>query len=219
MHRTDFNNVSSLFALQNAVATTPRHAGDIQQLGTVNHVVVFTSRHADAFGLNLEAQAAFILPQSRSDSRLHAWRSNLARSVGNMLLELLASGWSRLPRSHCRQRQSLLNHSRAHRRCTRVARSHWRHCAGVLVGTIAVGRVGLRGGLQCLGLTIGILTDAGAWRRGWSVLHVSLWLIHAVVTLAVLVSGSCVGMLVVRGLLWGRRLKASRVVVLAGVDG
>lgn len=103
MHRTNLHNVPRLFALENAVATSPRHAGDIEQLRTVNHVIILSSRHANAFSLDLKAQAALVFPQSRGDSRLHAWRCNLTTGVWDVLLELRLTSLSRLSRSaHCR---------------------------------------------------------------------------------------------------------------------
>lgn len=91
MHRTNLHNVPSFFALENTVTTTPRHASNVQKLCAVNHVVIFASRNTNAFSFDLEAQATLVLPKSRSDPRLHAWRSNLTRSVRYMCLEVLLS--------------------------------------------------------------------------------------------------------------------------------
>jgi len=143
VHRPNLDNMSGLLALENAVATSPRHAGDIQQLRTVDHVVVFSTRNTNALGLNLEAQAALVFPKSCGHSRLHAWRRDLPCSIRGVLLELLPCSWCRWPRrTHRWQGKSLLHHSRTHRRRHRVARSHWWHRARVLlIRTIAVLRV------------------------------------------------------------------------------
>jgi hypothetical protein len=98
VHRPNFDNMSSLLALENAVATSPRHAGDVQQLRTVDHVVVFSPRDTNALGLNLEAQAALVFPQGCCHSRLHALRSDLPCGIRSVLLELLSCSWCRLPR-------------------------------------------------------------------------------------------------------------------------
>ena len=45
----------------------------------------FTSRNADAFGLDLEAETAFIFPQRSRDSWFHAGRRNLTCSVHGVL--------------------------------------------------------------------------------------------------------------------------------------
>lgn len=81
VHRTNLDHVSVFLALQNAVATTARHASNIEQLGTVDHVVIFTSCNADAFRFNLEAKATLVFPKRRSHSRLHAMRRNLSGRV------------------------------------------------------------------------------------------------------------------------------------------
>ena len=194
MHRTNLHNMPSFLALENTVTTTPRHASNIQQLRAVNHVVVFSPRHANALGFNLEAQAAFVFPEGCSHPWLHTWWSNLTRSVRYVLrLEMLLSpDGTRWPgRSHGRQRNGLLHHRRAHRRRDWVARSHWSHRTRILISTIAVRWVCLRGRLKCLRL------------------------VHAAVTLSVLVP--CWRVLRrIRRLLGRRSLKTSRV--LTSVD-
>jgi hypothetical protein len=40
MHGTNLDHMPNLFALEDAVAPAAGHAGDIQQLGTVDHMVV-----------------------------------------------------------------------------------------------------------------------------------------------------------------------------------
>lgn len=90
VHRTDFDNVTRLLALQDTITTSTRHASDVQQFGAVDHVVVFTSRNADAICLDLEAEAALVFPKSCSDSWLHAVRRDLACRI-ERLLELLAA--------------------------------------------------------------------------------------------------------------------------------
>lgn len=81
MHWTNLDNVTRLFALEYAITTTSSHTSNIEKLGAVDHVVVLASRNTNSIGLNLEAQAAFIFPQRRGDSRLHAWWRDLAGGV------------------------------------------------------------------------------------------------------------------------------------------
>lgn len=63
VHGTDFDDMTDLFAFQNTVTTTASHAGDIEQFGAVDHVVVFSAGHTDAFGFNLVAKTALVLPE------------------------------------------------------------------------------------------------------------------------------------------------------------
>ena len=184
-----------------------------------DHVVVFSPCHANALGFDLEAQAAFIFPESCSHSWLHTWWSNLTRSVRYVLrLEMLLSpDGTRWPgRSHGRQRNGLLHHRRAHRRRDWVARSHWSHRTRILISTIAVRWVCLRGRLKSLRLAIRVLTNGRTRCGRGSVLHVRLGLVHAGVTLGVLVP--CWRVLRWVRRLFGRRsLQTSRV--LSSVDG
>jgi hypothetical protein len=41
VHRADFDNMTRLLALQDAISSASRHSGDIQKLGTVDHVIVY----------------------------------------------------------------------------------------------------------------------------------------------------------------------------------
>ena len=210
--------MSSLLALENTVTTTPRHASNVQQLRSVDHVVVFSPCNANTLGLDLEAQAALVFPEGRSHPWLHTWWSNLTRSVRYVLcLEmLLSSDGTRWPgRSHGRQRNGLLDHCRAHGRRDWVRRSHRSHRTRILISTITVRWVRLRGRLESLRLAIRILANGRTGRRRRSVLHVSLRLVHAGVTLSVLVP--CWHVLRrVGGLLGRRSLQTSRV--LTSVD-
>lgn len=40
MHWADFDNMSGLFALQDTVTTSSCHAGNVQKLCTVDHVII-----------------------------------------------------------------------------------------------------------------------------------------------------------------------------------
>lgn len=42
MHRANFHNMPNLFTLQNAVAATTGHSGDIQELRAVDHVIIYS---------------------------------------------------------------------------------------------------------------------------------------------------------------------------------
>lgn len=81
MHRTNLDHVSVLLALENTVATTARHTSHVKQFGSVDHVVVFASSHANAVGLNLEAKTSLVFPERGSHSRLHARRRDLSCCV------------------------------------------------------------------------------------------------------------------------------------------
>ena len=92
MHRTNLYYMPSFLALENTVTTTPRHASNVQQLRAVNHVVVFSPRHANTLGFNLETQTTLVFPERSSHPRLHTWRSDLTRSIRYVrLLEMLLS--------------------------------------------------------------------------------------------------------------------------------
>lgn len=64
MHGTDFDDMTDLFAFQNTITTTARHAGDVEQFGAVDHVVVFPAGHTDALGFDLVAKTTLVFPQS-----------------------------------------------------------------------------------------------------------------------------------------------------------
>ena len=40
VHRTNLHYMADFFALEDAISSTTRHAGDIQQLCAVNHVII-----------------------------------------------------------------------------------------------------------------------------------------------------------------------------------
>jgi hypothetical protein len=81
VHRTNLDNVACLLALENTITSTSRHAGNIEELGAVDHVIVLTTRNANAFGLDLEAKTAFVFPKRSSHTWLHSWRSHLTSVV------------------------------------------------------------------------------------------------------------------------------------------
>lgn len=62
VHRADLDDVSRLLTLQDTISAASCHASDIEQLGTVDHVVVFTTSDAYAFGFDLETETALIFP-------------------------------------------------------------------------------------------------------------------------------------------------------------
>lgn len=41
VHRTNLDNVPYLFALEDTVAASASHARDVEEFGTINHVVVW----------------------------------------------------------------------------------------------------------------------------------------------------------------------------------
>lgn len=42
VHGADLDNMANLFALQDAVSTATSHSSDIEQLGSINHVVIYS---------------------------------------------------------------------------------------------------------------------------------------------------------------------------------
>ena len=81
MHWTDLHDMARLLALQDTVATSARHTSDIQELRSVDHVVVLAPGHADAVGFDLEAKTALIFPQCRGDPWFHAMRRDLSARI------------------------------------------------------------------------------------------------------------------------------------------
>lgn len=77
VHRTDLDDIPSLLTLEDTVTTPTSHACDIEQLGAIDHVIIFSSSHANAVGFDLKAETAFVFPQGRRHSRLHPMRRNL----------------------------------------------------------------------------------------------------------------------------------------------
>lgn len=106
MHGANLDNVSCLFALKDAVSSTSRHAGNVEKLSSIDHVIVYNvsvgttflqekfpltlaARNANALGLYLEAKTAFVFPESGGHTRLHSWRSNLTSVVKGLCLVAL----------------------------------------------------------------------------------------------------------------------------------
>lgn len=115
MHRSDFDDMTHLLTLQDAIATTSSHASNVEQFRTIDHVIVYkrvsresrfsnvheahsislmrlhavsrtiTSSNADALRLYLEAHAPLVFPQRSCYPGLHAWRCDLARSIVHWL--------------------------------------------------------------------------------------------------------------------------------------
>lgn len=89
VHGANLDNVSCLLALKDAISSTSRHAGDIEKLSSIDHVIVLAARNTNALGLHLEAKTAFVFPESGSYTRLHSWRSNLTGVVKGLCLVAL----------------------------------------------------------------------------------------------------------------------------------
>lgn len=62
MHGAGLDHMTQLLSLENTVSSASGHAGHVEELGTVDHVVVLSTRHADASGLDLETQCSLVLP-------------------------------------------------------------------------------------------------------------------------------------------------------------
>lgn len=81
MHRADLDYVPRLLGLQDPVTTASGHLGHVQQLGSVDHVVICSPNHGNAVRFDLVAEGLFVLPHGRGDLRAGAWGLDLA-SVG-----------------------------------------------------------------------------------------------------------------------------------------
>jgi hypothetical protein len=98
VHRSNLHYVLLLLAFEDAVPTATGHAYNVEKLGTINHVVVysaqgqlssfnmgevlaFSSCNTSSLDINLKAQCALILPQGCCDPGLDSWRRNLTCSV------------------------------------------------------------------------------------------------------------------------------------------
>ena len=68
MHSSNFDDDSFLFILQDSVSLSSRHSADVEELGTIDHAIVVSTCDADALGIDLEAEGAFILPEGRRHS-------------------------------------------------------------------------------------------------------------------------------------------------------
>jgi hypothetical protein len=106
MHGANLDHMPGLLALQNAVTTAARHSSDIQKLGAVDEVVVFSAGDTDALGFDLEAEASLILPQCGGHAGLRAGRRDLSRLIDGVPVVVLrsgqgADGWRRLHGCFC----------------------------------------------------------------------------------------------------------------------
>ena len=99
MHWAILNIIPILFRLKYAVSTIRCQSSNIQQLGSVDEMIVFSAGNINVLYIDLEAKAALIFPESRSNARFHAWRSYLASSVEKLLCLSVALLGSRLKRS------------------------------------------------------------------------------------------------------------------------
>lgn len=68
MHSSNFDDDSLLFILEDTITLSTGHATYVEQLGTVNHVVVMSSGDADTTSVHLEAKGAFVFPEGGSNS-------------------------------------------------------------------------------------------------------------------------------------------------------
>lgn len=101
MHGSNFDHMSCLLGLQYTVAASAGHASDVQQLRPIDHVVVLSSRDADALGFHLEAQRALIFPQCRCDTRFDTGRSDLPGCVERAGRRVVAGQCVRSGRGGC----------------------------------------------------------------------------------------------------------------------
>lgn len=65
MHRSDLDNVPHLFAFEDAVSSTASHPGNIQQLSTVDHVVVCQNRQNQVQTIAIMKTNPLVLQRTR----------------------------------------------------------------------------------------------------------------------------------------------------------
>lgn len=81
MHWTNLDDMLLLLALEDTVTSASGHASNIQELGAIDHVVIFSSRNTSTLDVNLEAQSSLVLPKSSCNLRLHASWCYLSRCI------------------------------------------------------------------------------------------------------------------------------------------
>jgi len=81
MHWANLDHMLLLLALEDAIPSTSGHASNIEELGTIDHMIILSSSNTGAFDINLEAQSSLVLPQSSGNPRLHARGRNLSRCI------------------------------------------------------------------------------------------------------------------------------------------
>lgn len=81
VHSAHLDNDSFLFVLEDSVSLATRHAADVEELGTVDHVVVVSTSHAHATGIDLEAERTLVLPQRGGDT-VSSGQRELGRVLG-----------------------------------------------------------------------------------------------------------------------------------------
>lgn len=81
MHWTNLDDVAGLLAFEYTIAAATSHTSHVEQLGTVDHMVILATCDANTIRFNLEAQTSLVFPQSGSHPRLHAGRGQLASCV------------------------------------------------------------------------------------------------------------------------------------------
>jgi len=125
MHWANLDHMLLLLTLENAITSASGHTSNVKELGSINHMVVFSnqqskqipfalrdksrptfsSSNTSTLDINLEAQGSLILPESGCNSRLHTGRGNLSRCIsGNLLLTISSL---HVHRSHWRQWEAL----------------------------------------------------------------------------------------------------------------
>jgi hypothetical protein len=107
VHWANLDDVARLLTLQDTVSSTSRHSRNIQELGSIDHVIIwkgsvllpireersvltFAASHAHAFRLDLETETTLVFPKRGGYTRFHPGRSNLASVVKR--LGLIALG-------------------------------------------------------------------------------------------------------------------------------
>ncbi|KAH3676682.1 hypothetical protein OGATHE_001171 [Ogataea polymorpha] len=78
MHRTDLDDMSGLFRLENSVSASSGHLGDVQQFGAVYHAVISPADNTHTVGFNLVAQGFFVFPHGGCDLWTNSRRLDLA---------------------------------------------------------------------------------------------------------------------------------------------
>jgi hypothetical protein len=101
VHRANLHNMADLLALEDTVPTTSSHTSHVEQLGTVDHVVVLSAGNTDSLSFYLITQAPFVFPQGGGDSRLGTRGRQLSSGIIDEPLHRCSCGVAITRRCYC----------------------------------------------------------------------------------------------------------------------
>lgn len=106
MHWPDLNNVPLLLTFQDAISASSGHSSNVEQLGSVDHVVVLSSGNTNTVCLDLKAQTSLIFPQHRSNLWFRARWGDLTGCIHwTRRIAITLCQWS--TRAVCRRMNSI----------------------------------------------------------------------------------------------------------------